>query len=713
MKWKKVKLGLLILFMLLIVLMILSPRLAKNYLVKNSPELIGRQLSLDKLKYNYFTSTLKAYDFRLFEANGEDVFVSFDTLILNLRPLKYIKGKIEVEQFYIDGLSATVVLKDSTFNFDDLIDFYLKDSIPVEVEPEEEVLKYAISNVELKNSSFSFDNKNVHKLTQLESLNIAVPYVGWDQEEKSSVYAHFNLNNGGAVETTVNIHPNSGDYDAAIGVENLNISAFYEYVTQYADINSVKGVLGANITIEGNTDNPSNATLYGDVSVKDFAMTDTTDKKFLGADNVAVELNKIDYTNSNYQLGKIEVNNSYTFFQLDSTSNNFFHIFKLDTPSKAPVQTQEENSSELQYDIAQLVVNGGVIDYTDNLTGKPFKYHLSQVAIDSDSINNSADWLNITSTMVLNNRGNLVAKVGLNPNDYMRNIDLDISIEKFLLPDINIYTNFYLGHNVVKGDLYYYSNSKISEGVISSENRLLVKDARLETRGSGLYSLPLKFAFFLLTDRNGDVNMEIPVKGNLNDPSLNISTIVGYAFKNLISKTVAAPANFLVNLVGGDPKELEQMTFGYTDTIPTKKHYRQLNKLLDLERKKPGLDITMSYYVDQNLYKEALAKEWSKKSSLPIDKDSLNDENQSKTNISKMVKTDSLSMNKATGTLAANLNLDSISEARTSVLLNNIKDYLRKGHLDTRIKVKRGELEAPENVGVNPMLKITYGLIDN
>ena len=55
--------------------------------------------------------------------------------------------------------------------------------------------------------------------------------------------------------------------------------------------------------------------------------------------------------------------------------------------------------------------------------------------------------------------------------------------------------------------------------------------------------MPLKFAFFLLTDKNGDINLDVPVSGNLNDPEVSVSKIVWQTFKNVIGKTVAAPVN--------------------------------------------------------------------------------------------------------------------------------------------------------------------------
>ncbi len=222
-------------------------------------------------------------------------------------------------------------------------------------------------------------------------------------------------------------------------------------------------------------------------------------------------------------------------------------------------------------------MSNGVLDYTDNLTGQPFKYGLSEISVDSKDIKNQTDWLSLTSSMLLNGRGNLIAEIGTNPNDYSTKTTVNIAIGKFMLPDLNIYTDHYVGHNAVQGDMYYYSNFIITNCQMQSDNRLVIKNTELEVSGRQLNTLPLKFAFFLLTDKNGDVNLDVLVRGNLNDPSVDIGTIVWNTFKNVIVKTTSAPLGFLVGLVDGDPEELKEIAFIYTDTIPTSKHVSQFD----------------------------------------------------------------------------------------------------------------------------------------
>ena len=713
---KKLKITLLSITVLVMLFMIFAPIVIKNYAINNSKELLGRQIDIGKLKYNYFTSTVRAYDFKLFEANETDVFVSFDTLILNLEPLKYLQSKIEIEQFLISGLTSRVIMQDSSFNFDDLMAFHAtKDTLS---EPEEP-LKYAISNIDFKHSNFYFDNRNVNKLTEIEDLNVSIPFIGWDQEDKSNADIKFNLANGGFIESKLNIHPSSGDYDAEITLNQLSLKPFYEYARAYAEINSMDGNIDAVIIVKGNTNEGIKSTVSGQVNVFDFEITDTNEKKFLSADKINAVLNKMDYHNSDYQFGKLELTNPYVFFQLDSISNNFFRIFKLEDyldeseteQSQSTMVSDSLDDTNVGYGIEKLMVKQGVMDYTDNLTGELFNYHLNEITIDSDSISSRSNWINIYSDMLLNERGTLNAKLGINPNDY-DNLNLDLVIENFLLSDINVYANYYTGHNILIGDFYYYSKSKISNSEIISENQLLVKNVSVENDKSGVYALPLKFALFLLKDKNGDVNLNVPVRGDMNDPEINIGKLVWTTLKNKITGAASDPIGSLATLVDVNPSDYRELVFEYTDTIPSETHFEKLDKLLEMETEKEGLKVQLEHYVDPNLQMETIAittlgEQYSKK----YNKDYLKDEKGFKEFIQNQTKNDTISIKEGSLMLLDEPTLSALSKNYNEALLRNINAYLKSKKPNTNIEAVKSESKEPENTGSENKLKINFDML--
>jgi hypothetical protein len=704
MKTKKIVFGVLIsIITFVIVALLLFPTLAKNYVIKHSKELVGRQVQFEKLKLNYFTGTFKIVDFKMFEQNETDIFVSFDTLLIDLEPYKLFSDEFVMEQFYLKSLHVNTILKDSTFNFDDLIAFHSStDTISNE---ETTPFKYSLSNIQFKDANFNFDNRELNHITEINELSFLVPFIGWDQNDNSEAGIKFNLKKGGFVESSLKADPKSGDFEAHVTLHSLYLEPFLKYVQEYAKISYVNGQVDANILIKGNFNEAANAIVSGNAQVYDFIMNDLQNKKFLGSKKINCVLKEIDYTNSKYVIDSLNFEEPYVFFKLDSVSNNLFDIFDYSLD-------EEETSTDdpLYYAINHLSVDKGVTDYTDNLTGNPFNYYLSEITIDSDSILSDSDWVTIYSTMLLNKRGTLKAATGFNPLDPM-NLAVDISIEKFKLSDINIYTNYYMGHTILKGDMFYYSKSTITNGNIVSENKLLIKNPTLNNTKKGIYSLPLKFALFVLTDKNGEVNLDIPVRGNLNDPSINMRKIIWTTFKNLIVKIATSPGRLLANLVNGKAEDIEEISFNYLDTIPSEKNKKQLDMLLDLEQKKEELTIDMTYYVDPTLQKEAIAKAIAGKHYFnETQKDYLKDENGFEKYVLQKSLPDTLTVEKAILKIATPTLVDSIAVSTNQLLLNNLKNYLQTQQNETNIKVEVSNPEAPENTGSRPRLKVKFSM---
>ena len=696
---------------IIVIIIILLPGIAKRYVINHSKELAGRQIHLEKLKVNYFTGTIKAIDFRMLEKNERENFIVFDTLIINLEPLQLFRDKIEIEEFYLKGLDVKVSMKDSIFNYDDLIAFHSVDEDSINQKGEDNPLKYSISNLELKDASFHFNDQNIKHITDLKNISFLVPFIGWNQEDKSNADVKFNFENGGYIESILNLNPINGEYDANIIVDDLKLNSFYKYVAKYAEINDFDGLVDSNLHIIGNTNNPMESIVSGKFKVNDFKMTDKTDKNFLGANEIEADFNKLDFNNSNFILDTLKINNSYTYFKLDSLTNNFSRIFRLnETKETDSISKQEESTDSLYYAIKHLDLNQGVLDYTDNLTGNSFNYHLSEITINTDSISSDANWIDIQSEMLLNNRGTLKAYLGLNPSDF-NYANLDFTIENFLLSDINVYSNYYTGHSIIEGDMYYKSNSIVTNGNVESENSLTVKNVSLKNEEGGLYSLPLKFALFLLKDKNGNVKLDIPLTGKVSDPSFSVGKLVWGTFSTLIIKTATSPGRLLAGLVGAKTEDIEEIQFDYLDIEPKEKQAKILDKLLELEQKKEGLKIDLIYFINKQLQKEQIAKQEAGKLYFKeTQKDYIEDIEGFEVFLHKKMALDSINKENLYWSIISRSKVDSIASSNTKLLLSNTEIYLLAKNDSTSIKISKSNIDTPENNVVFPTLRIEYSI---
>jgi hypothetical protein len=698
------------------------PGFVKRYAIKNSKDLIGRQIHMQKLKLNYFTGMIKVINFEMYEANEENIFISFDTLIVNLKPYQFFIDEFILEKLYLQGLNVNIIQIDSTFNFDDLLVFHAKPEDTIQsTSTDDQAFQYHFSNLELKNAEFNFDDRNVNKATRLKDISFFIPYIGWNQEDKSEAGLRFSFEEEGYFESTLFVDPNRGEYEAHITLNHLSLDAFTEYVAKYAKISKVDGIFNSEITIAGNINELESSLVSGSIELLDFISEDLQSKKFLSVERLACKLKEIDVQNNSFIVDSLLILKPYVYFELDSNTNNYFEIFELnpgaedsvDSKQNIPLENDTLEGKPLIYAVNNMLIEEGIIDYTDNLTGTPFEYNLSELTLNTDSIKSTSEWIELYTQMLLNKRGKLVAEVGLNPANPM-DIELNYVITDFQLSDLNIYSRHYMGFPIVYGEMYYKSTTHINDGQLQSENRLVIEHAELGNKSGGLYDLPVKFALFLLKDRDGVIDLDVPVRGNLKDPEVNIGKIVWNTFKNLIVKVASAPFDFLAGLVSVDPKDIQAIDYAYGDTTLSDKIGKQLDILLQLEQKKEGLDIELIYFNDIEKEKDQVAVDSvGRLYSLISGKEYKPDDPEFEEFISRESGSDSIDIHQAARMIVSEQLIDSIVHVFALTRKQNLEEYLVSRNDSTQIRFLLSNPESPKNVGASPTFEVKYSMKDS
>ena len=107
-------------------------------------------------------------------------------------------------------------------------------------------------------------------------------------------------------------------------------------------------------------------------------------------------------------------------------------------------------------------------------------------------------------------------------------------------------------------------------------------------RAGGLMNLPLKLALYLLKDIHGDIILDLPLTGDLNDPKTKIGRLVWQTLKNVVVKVVASPFIALSGLLGVEPAEVKGIEFNYADTTLTSTHLRRIKLYTELGEEETG-----------------------------------------------------------------------------------------------------------------------------
>jgi len=144
--------------------------------------------------------------------------------------------------------------------------------------------------------------------------------------------------------------------------------------------------------------------------------------------------------------------------------------------------------------------------------------------------------------------------------------EVKISLKRLRMPELSGYVEQDFGKSIRTGQLDLDSTVKISDGNIDSANKLLIRsltlgDSAPPGKQTGGLTMPLGLSLDMLRDDRGDIALDVPVKGPLDDPDINVHNIINKALLSSLSSgamTYAALAlqpygSILVvaNLAGG------------------------------------------------------------------------------------------------------------------------------------------------------------------
>jgi hypothetical protein len=699
-----------IILVLIISAMIFAPPVARNYINKNGNELIGRNISIEKIRLNYFTSTLRIIGFKLFEKNDTTVFTGFDTLLVDLQPLRLIKSELVVKRLWLINPVSQITKRDTVFNFSDIVDFFSSsDTTAVQdTSTAKSDYKFEFSDIKLREGRIRYTDDDIKSTTLLNNLSFTIPYLSWNQKESSKAGLTFNFRNGGYFTANGSFNPGSGDFNSTLVINNLDISEFAAYIKQYASLNTIEGLAGCNLNISGNSELLDSISLNGRFSIDSFIATDGKDRKILGAEGLNIALNNSMPIAGKFVFDSIELAKPYLLFEMKDSSNNFIELLPPEQPDTVTNMKADTLSEPFVYFVNSFTISNGIIDFKDNSLDEPFKYHLSQIKLNADSISSLSSWLTVYSSMKLNEQGDLKAEIGINPSDPYE-LKVDYVISNFQLTDFSPYSKFYVGSSIVYGKMFYTGKTSITARQITSENKLIIRNAQLGKKSGGIFNIPLRLALYLIKDMNGDIRIDLPLSGDLNDPDIKIGRLIWTTFKNFIIKIAASPFIALSNLFGIDQKDIQQIDFTYADTLLSDANKKKLDQLVMIRDKKPELNIELTYFNDRIKEKEQIGLEEAGRIFRKQTGNNYATEREKfEIFLRDTLAKDTIDLYNDCIKLAGKGRIDSISKYRDSLRISMIENYLKLKDSSSGIQLLIPHLEAVKNVGSHPVFEVKF-----
>ena len=171
-------------------------------------------------------------------------------------------------------------------------------------------------------------------------------------------------------------------------------------------------------------------------------------------------------------------------------------------------------------------------------------------------------------------------------------VDMAMTVENVELTSFTPYAGRFAGYSIRQGKLSADLNYKVNDRQLDADHRFVLNQLELgdKVESPDALGLPLKLAIALLKDRNGVIDLDLPVTGNLDDPEFRVGPIVWKVLVNLLTKAVTAPFALLGSLFGGG-EEINLIEFPAGSDQLNEADREKLATLVRALNDRPGLKL--------------------------------------------------------------------------------------------------------------------------
>jgi hypothetical protein len=612
---------------------LILPAAAEWYVESNDQELLGRRVEIEDIDFNILTGGITIERLDVFEPDEQTIFLQFEECYVNLELWQMMFGTVGLAEVRLREPLINIRQRGSAFNFDDLTARFAG-ADTVDSGEVSEPLTYRVQKMSVLQGVFSYEEIDLQAQLKLIQLNVSCPLVSSEVPEQN-VSFDFRFDQGGKASGVLEVNSKSLEYRTDYALDSLNIAIFYPYLADFMRTGKLSGFFTSHQVIAGNFNTPTDLSMSGMMRLNDFALTDPKEDKLLGVGELKLEIDSIDLGQSIYAMKYVRMERPYVKVELYEEGNNFTRLMKEAPPEESGISSDSLSKAaaygnifalmaayvrELSrlyafsdYQADSLVLRKGTLIFNDFTLHNRFNYLLEDLMVKADKVSSDKN-ITVQASSVLNTSGRLKGQLLVDPHGFS-NMAIDYSITGLRVSDFNPYSDYYVAHPFTDGVCTYVSQSTIQDQYLKSSHVLDIESIKVgkKVKNETAYNVPVRLAVALLRDKNGDVHLELPIEGNLNDPKYKVGKVIWQVFRNLISKAVAAPGKLLAGKAGVEEKLLEGFDWKPLQTTLSEVQMQSLDALVKSLETTPEMKVEIARTYNDPLEVDELAVREGKK----------------------------------------------------------------------------------------------------
>jgi uncharacterized protein involved in outer membrane biogenesis len=199
----------------------------------------------------------------------------------------------------------------------------------------------------------------------------------------------------------------------------------------------------------------------------------------------------------------------------------------------------------------------------------------------------------------------------VNPLSKPLALDIKGQVRDLELPPLSPYAIKYAGYGITRGKLSMdVQYTVLPDGQLTAANKLVLHQLTFGDKVDGApNSLPVKLAAALMADRNGVIDLNLPISGSLNDPQFKVGAVVFKLITNMVAKALTSPFSLLENALGGDSAALSTVGFAPGSSALDEQARVGLDKIAKALVERPALALTVTGTASLDAERDALKHE--------------------------------------------------------------------------------------------------------
>jgi len=584
---------------------------SNNWITANTE----RKLKLGDISFNPLSLTIEITDMSLSEPNSNATFATFKRLAISASILSIIEQAVIIDRIVLtDPFIKIEQIDQQNYNFSDFIATISKQSNTPAIKPTQPIPfildKFVLSGGNIVLSDTTTKTRTI----AINDLNCEILGINYPQPNQNQFTADFKINKGGQIVLTGTVDLTPLEIKLKMQIDELQLAAFNDFIPGRLNVTFQNGKLSSalNINLNGD-DNSLQSTLAGNVDIVDFKLRDSSSGgelltwETLNISGIEGELEPLklhikEVALSNYHThivmdpnGKVNITNLATREQNKSCKIDLDRAALISSSSK-PVAIQ----TKLLLDIDDTTLQGGTVTFTDKSLSNQFKTTMYKLGGRVSGLSSGPETVaDIDLRGQLENHSPLTIKGTINPLRDILFADLTISFKDIDLTPMTPYASIYIGNEINKGKLHLDLNYHFENHNVVATNSLLIDHLTLGKKVSSTQAtpLPVGLAISLLKEKKKKIYIDIPIKGNFNDPGFSISSTIVTVFKNILTKAATAPFTLLTSMLSGD-ENFTTVNFSSGNIEIDAEETKKLTLLAEIIADRPGITLEISGFID-------------------------------------------------------------------------------------------------------------------